>query len=88
MQNGLDIGNQQIRLAQMAHLGRQSGVTVVETNHVKPLINQPLAKGIRPGRQLHAQPHDEKDGGMRRIALRFVDEGDVLLGGGGWQLNS
>ncbi len=68
-----------IRLVQvdrvLLELGRQAGVSVVETDHESAASGKALAEAAVPGEQLSAEPGDQQDGRVGRLTERLVLEG-------------
>jgi len=63
--------------AMAVQLRRQAGVAVIEPDHAISALDQLGAETVGPHRQLRADPHDEQDRRIRRIAEVFVEELDV-----------
>ena len=63
---------QQVGPLLQVDLAGQAAIAVVEADDAKTPLDQPLAEGIGPGDELHAQSHDENDGRIGGLAERFV----------------
>ncbi len=68
------------RGAHPVHLGRQPGVAMVEADHAVPRVDELRAEAVRPHRQLGAQPHDQQDRRIVRVAEVFVIQLDGTVG--------
>ena len=71
--NPADIGH-----AAVAELFRQADVAVVVPDDMETTRHQRLDQFDRPQRQLRAQPHDQQQRRVRRIAVGFVFDPDSV----------
>ena len=76
-------GQERAEVGQTFELGRESAVTVVETDDEEAAVAQPVDELLRPGDQLRPQPHDQEDGRVGWIPLREVFDVDPVDVGGG-----
>ena len=62
---------------ELVELRRQAGVSVVEPDHEPATPGEPVAEAAVPGEHLRAEPGDQQDRGVGRVAERLVLEVDV-----------
>ena len=68
------------RRRRIGEVGRPAAVAVVEADHVEAALGEPLAELARASRPAGAEPDDEQQGGVARVAERLVAELDLAGG--------
>ena len=76
-------GQQQVAALASRRAPRKAAIAIVEAHDAVAARHQAAAEVVRPARQLHAQPHDEQDGRLPRVAERLVF--DVRFSLGAWR---
>ena len=68
------------RRRRVGEVRRAAAVAVVEADDMEAAAGEPLAELLGPGDHLEAQPDDEQQGGVARVAERLVAELDPAGG--------